>query len=891
VLLDELWRRALMFLHASRFRDDLEEEMQSHLAMKEDDLRRAGTRQDEARRAALVKFGNVSLLREKSFAAWGWTALEALLQDLRYTLRILGKSRVFTATAILTLALGIGGNTAIFSLIDAVMLRRMPVQDPDRLVQIAHFWGGQRTSLSFPLYELFRDQSQSFDGIFAQSWPAKQEINFGGEPDAVETQMVSGSYYAVLGVQPSIGRTFTSDWDRSPGASPFAVISYQYWKRRFGLDPSVIGKKFKLRKTVFTIVGVTPANFFGTMPGHAPDVTLPISMDAQVHGTRSWLADSKTVWLSVMARLKPTVALRQATAETQILFRNQISIDAGQEKDPRDKKAILSQELSLEPAGTGFDLLRIRFSEPLQLLMGIVGLVLLLACVNLSSLLLGRTSARLREISVRMALGAGRARLLRQFLAESFALTFVGGMAGIALAQLLCRVLVRTMSNGESLFLSVQPDLRILAFTSGVSLATGIAVGIVPALYAARQNISPGLRELRSGGGRTFGKMLIVTQIAISLVLLVGTSLFLRTLINLKTLDPGFRRGGVLTFEINADNAGYKDERLRNLETRILDHLDTLPGVSSASISQIRVLSGEGTGWKGTVEVEGYTNRPEENNWVYLNEIGPRYFRTLETPVMMGREFSEHDLPSSQKVAIVNQSFARYYFADKSPIGKHLSHDGSAEIVGVVKDVKYSDLREAIPRTVYFPSSQSESPRPDSTYLVRVASGDPLRIVSSASEVIQQIDPALRLTEPQTLAEIVDRSILTERFMAMLSIFFGLIALALASIGIFGVMAFYVARRTNEFGIRIALGAAQWNILWTVLSEVLAMLGAGTVIGLIAAASVTDLAKNLLFQLKPTDPASFVWAVMLLALTALAAGYIPARRATRVDPLEALRSE
>lgn len=387
------------------------------------------------------------------------------------------------------------------------------------------------------------------------------------------------------------------------------------------------------------------------------------------------------------------------------------------------------------------------------------------------------------------------------------------------------------------------------------------------------------------------GKMLIVTQIAISLVLLVGASLFLRTLINLKTLDPGFRRGGVLTFEINADNAGYKDERLRNLETRILDRLDALPGVSSASISQIRVLSGEGTGSNGTVEVEGHTNRPEENNWVYLNEIRPRYFRTLGTPVMMGREFSEHDLPSSQKVAIVNQSFARYYFADKSPIGKYLNHTGGAEIVGVVKDVKYSDLRETIPRTVYFPSSQSESPRPDSTYLVRVASGDPLRIVSSVSEVIEQIDPALRLTESQTLAEIVDRSILTERFMAMLSIFFGLIALGLASIGIFGVMAFYVARRTNEFGIRIALGAAQWNILWTVLSEVLAMLGAGTVIGLVAAASVTDLAKNLLFQLKPTDPTSFVWAVMLLGLTALAAGYIPARRATRVDPLEALRSE
>jgi predicted permease len=893
MFLGELWRKALMFFRPKQFRDEIDEELQLHLAMKEADLRAAGLEENESRYAARVRLGNPILWREKSEDAWGWTALDALLQDLRYALRILRKSPVFTTTAMLTLALGIGANTAIFSLINAVLLRAMPVRDPSSLVQIARFWAGQRATLSYPLYSFFRDQSHSFAGMLAQSSPSKQEIDIGGAPETAETQMVSGLYYNLLGVQAIVGHTFTADYDRAPGRSPFAVISYRYWQRRFGLNPSAIGKTFKLHQTVFTIVGVTPKEFFGTMPGHDPDVTFPISMDAEVNRElnrgKSWLADPQTNWLFVLGRLKAGVSLEQAKAETRVLFRNRIRADAGREKDTRERNAILAQELNLEPASAGLDSLRVKFSEPLLFLMCIVGLVLLLACMNLSSLLVGRTLARLREVSVRIAVGAGRGRLVRQFLAESLSLACAGGLLGIVLAQLFCRLLVIFISNGEDLFLPAQPDLRVLAFTGSISLLASVAVGLAPALYATRLNITPGLKEARSGRRKGLARLLIVAQIAISLLLLVGASLFVRTLINLRTLDAGFRRAGVLLFSIDSDKAGYKSERLRNLRSAVLERLNALPGVSSASLCFVLVLSGGE--WSGTVDVENYTYQRGENNLADFNEVGPKFFRTMGTPILMGREFDERDQPSSQKVVIVNEAFARHYFGNESPLGKHVKLPESAVIIGVVKDVRSQDLKEAAPRIVYFPALQNTSPQPWSTYLVRVNAGGPLRLVQSVSQVIHRIDPVLQVTDPKTLADVVDRSILNQRILATLSGLFGVIALLLTYIGIFGVMASYVARRENEFGIRFALGARRRDVLRTVLFELAMMLAAGVVIGLLAAISVTWVARSLLFELKPNDPGAFAVAVLLLSAAALGAGYLPARRAARIDPMEALRAE
>jgi predicted permease len=886
MFLAEYCRRILMFLKARQFRADLDEELRSHLAMKKDDLRDAGMPENEAGYAAQIKLGKVVLLREKSEDAWGWTAVEAWLQDLRYAFRILRRSPVFTAIAILILSLGIGANTAIFSVINAVMLRSMPVQDPARLVEFARFTAEhERSHFSFPLYRFFLEHSHSFNGMLAQFSPTEQKIDLGGEPETVETQMVSGSYYGVLGVRAALGHTFTPDYDRVPGTSPFAVISYRYWQRRFALDPAAIGKTFKLNHTVFTVVGVTPKEFFGITPGHDPEVTFPVSMVAQIRGN-SWLADPDVNWLSVIGRLNTGVSLKQAEAEARLLYQDRNRADARREKDLRGKKAILGQELSLEPAGAGLDSLRVMFSEPLLVVMGIAGLVLLLACVNLSSLLVGRALARSREISVRVAVGAGRGRIIRQFLAESFALAFIGGLMGIALSQLFCRLLVFLMSNGGELFLPVEPDLRVLAFTGIISLGTSIVVGLAPAVFGARLNISPGLKELRSTRRKGLARALIISQIAISLLLLVGAGLFVRTLLNLRNLDAGFRRDGVLVFAIDSDKAGYKGERLRNLQTTVLDRLDTVPGVNSASICLVLVLSGGRI--DGTVNVEGYTYRPDENNQANFNTIGPNFFQAMGTPILAGREFNKRDGPSFPKVAVVNDAFARHYFGDKSPLGKHVNN---TLIVGVVKDAKYQELREDSPRTVYFPASQDISPQSWATYLVRVNSGDPLRLASAVRQVIHQIDPVLQVADPTTLAEVVDKSILKERMLAMLSGSFGLIALMLTCLGIFGVMASYVARRTNEFGIRLALGAQRGDVLKTVLFEVAMMLAAGVAIGLLASVFVTGVARSLLFELKPTDPLAFAIAAILLVAAALVAGYLPARRAALVDPVDALRSE
>ena len=890
MFVDELWRRAMMFFRISRFREEINEELQSHLAMKEADLRTAGMPREEAAYAAQARLGNSSLLREKSEDAWGWTIFEALFQDLRYAARILRKNPVFTVPAMLILALGIGANSAIFSLINAILLRTMPVRDPGNLVEIVRFWAGhQRTTLSYPLYRLFRDQSRSFDGMLAQSTPSTNEIEISGAAETVETQMVSGSYYEVLGVSAAAGHLWTTE----AGMSPFAVISYPFWQRRFGLDASAIGKTFRLHHVLFTIVGVTPKNFFGTMPGHDPDITFPLSMDTQVNSElnkgKSWLNDPQTNWLSIIGRLKAGVNRKQAESEARGLFQARNRDDAGRTKDSRYQSALLAQELYLEPAGAGLDSLRVKFSEPLIYLLWMVGLVLLLACMNLSSLLVGRNLARLREISVRMAVGASRGRLVRQFLAESLGLGLAGGVVGLGVAQILRRFLVTFMANGEELFLPVQLDLRVLAFTGAISLLTSIVVGLAPALYSTRLNVTPGLKQVRSGGRQNLAKSLIVAQIAVSLLLLVGTGLFVRTLINLRTMDAGFHPDGVFLFSLDSDKAGYKGDRLHFLETTVRNRLLGLPGVDSASLSLVRILSGGG--WNGEVEVEGYTYRQEENNQANFHEVGPQYFQTMGTPVLAGREFNERDLPGSPKVVIVNEAFARYYFGARSPLGKHVGHVASATIVGVVKDVKYQNLKEAFPRTVYFPALQDTSPPAWTSYVIRVRGGAASEVMHGVQQTIRQINPALHITNPATLTQIVDKSILNERILATLSAFFGAVAVMLACVGVFGVMAFYVARRTNEFGIRFALGAQRKDILRTVLFEVATIVVVGIVFGLVAAALVAGAARGLLFGLAPIDPFTFGAATLFLVTAALLAGCVPALRAANVDLTEALRVE
>jgi putative ABC transport system permease protein len=573
------------------------------------------------------------------------------------------------------------------------------------------------------------------------------------------------------------------------------------------------------------------------------------------------------------------------------LFARLAADDAARTDKATLKAAALAQRMELEPAGNGFDELRRRFSEPLDILMGVVALVLLIACANIANLLLAKAAARQREIAVRLAIGAGRGRVIRQLFTEGLLLSVLGGILGVLLAYWLGNGLVTMMSNGgRRMDLEVRPDLRVLAFASLVSLLACLLFSLAPAIQASRASFQPALAEIRAGRWR-LGKGLIVAQVAISLMLLIGAGLFGRTLINMYSLDAGFDRHGVLMFSLNTARAGYKGQRLRDLEGRILQEIQSLPGVTSASLSWMPPISGGG--WDGNLLVEGYTHAPGEDDISYLNAVGPHYFRTLGTPVLMGREFDERDTVASPKVAVVNETFARYYFKGRSPLGKWISMQGPdsdrIQIAGVVKDMKYRNLRLDFPKTVYFANSQDSGANAAGSYFVRaVRPGQMARAIEAR---LRAIDPAFRMAEPLTMEEHVSRSILTERMLATLSGFFGALGLLVAAIGIYGVMAFQVARRKKEIGIRLAVGASPRQLVGMVLSETARLVVVAGAIGLAGALALTRLTEKMLFGVKPADPATFAMAIAAVTLAALAAAYLPGRRAARLNPIETLRCD
>jgi predicted permease len=874
-----------------RLEQELDKELQFHLERQTQDLIAGGVEPREARRRAALAFGGIEQTKEACRDARGVRWLEDFFADCRYGARLLSRSPVFACAAVMSLALGIGANTAIFSLMDLVMLRMIPVREPGRLVQFqkVHPTYG-RGSISYPLFEQFQHELQSFEGLLAHSFVGRRELSIGGQAEEADIELVSGSYYSVLGVSAWAGRTFTTEVDAAPGGSPVAVISNGYWKRRFGSNPSAIGATFQLNRTVFTIIGVTPPEFFGVFVGHAPDITLPLGMDAVARG-ESWLGKPDFNWLSVMGRLRNGQSLAQAKAEVKAIFARIAATDASRADTEQSRKVALAQRMELEPAGNGFDELRHQFSEPLAILMGVVALVLLIACANLANLLLAKSAARRREIAVRLAIGAGRGRLIRQLLTEGLLLSAVGGAFGVLLAYWLGNGLVTMMSNGgPRMALAVRPDTRVLAFASLVSLLACLLFSLAPAIQATRLSVQPALAEIRAGRWR-LGKGLIVAQVAISLLLLIGAGLFGRSLLNMYSLDAGFDRRGVLLFSVNTAKAGYKGRRVRDLQERILTELKTLPGVSSASLALLPPLSGGG--WDGTVYVEGYTYAPEEDNVVHLNAVGPHFFRTLNTPVVLGREFDERDTPASPNVAVVNQTFARYYFNGRSPIGKWISTEGPnrdpVQIVGVVKNVKYRDLRQNFPRTVYFAALQSAGGPDWHSYVVRAAR--PANMTGAIAAALRRIDKGLRITESQTLEEHVARTILLERMMATLAGSFSALALAVACVGIYGVMAFQVARRRKELGIRLALGASPHRVIAMILGQAAGLLAAGCALGIAAALLLTRVAAKTLFGIKPTDAATFALAAGVLTVAAIAAAYLPGRSAAKLNPAETLRCD
>jgi predicted permease len=825
-------------------------------------------------REAHLRVGGVvqaaEAVRDQRSIRW----LSEFLRDSRHGFRLLRRAPLFTAVAIVSLALGIGANTAIFSLVDAVMLRMMPVHEPERLVQFGR-------DLSYPLFLQFRQELHCFTGMFAHSSIGRRDVIFDQEPETASVEFVSGNYFSVLGVPAFAGHTFDSDIDRNP--TPAAVISHQYWKRRLASDPAVIGRSFRFNNRVITIVGVAPPEFRGVVPGVLSEITLPLSIAGETLADPARLASKSVFWLESMGRLRPGYTIKMAQAEVETIYSRVIQAEAGSFKDNQyQRHRILAQKMTLEPSGNGFDFLRFRFSEPLRLLMGIVVLILLIACANLANLLLGRATTRQREIAVRMAIGAGRGRLLRQMLAEGALLATAAGILGVLLAWWSANALVVTMANGgEPIALNLRLDLRILTFAASISAAACLLFSLVPAIQATRQEIQPALAEARLGARWRWGRGLIAAQVAISVLLVICAGLFGRTLLRLYSIETGFRHDDVSLISVKTDRAAAQGHELR---AGILESLRSMPGVASATFEMSPMSY---RGWEISARVEGHTYQPDENDHVHVNYIAEDYFHTLQTPMVLGREFNERDTAASPKVVVVNEAFSRRYFQGRSPLGRWIAFNSPdrMEIIGMAKDIRSRSLRGEIPATVYVPAAQTTRP-PAGVYIIRGAG-----IAGIVDAALKRVDEKLTATDVRTLDEHLSRSILRERLLGTLSALFGTLSLILVAVGVYGVMSFQVARRQREIGIRMALGARPTQVTAMVLTETVVPVGCGLAIGVGGALSVTRIAEKMLYGVTPTDPITFAGASGLLILLAIVAALLPSRRAARLSPVETLRAE
>ena len=909
------WLRIFIARFAGLFRkgrleQDLSEEVRAHLEMLVEENLRKGMSAEEARTAALRSFGGVEQVKEVYREQWGLPMIETFIQDVRYGARQLRRSPGFTAVAVLTLALGIGANTAIFSVINAVMLRMLPVESPEQLVQVG-FQGKHSgdsfvgESFPYPLFKELRQYNQVFTDISAfDYWDLLDARLAGpgstGEP--VKGQMVSVNFFSLLGVKAVIGRTFAPDEDNGAGAHPVAVISYALWNRMFARDPAVLGKKLVIEATPFIIVGVAPSHFGGVNTGQTCDFWVTVSMQPQVLPGGNRLVQIDTNWLSLMARLKPGVSPETARAGLDLVYQQAQQEHDASHWSEQDRQDFFTHHIVLLPASRGANFLRKEFSRPLFLLMGMVALVLLIASSNVANLLLARASARQREIAVRLALGAGRWRLMRQLLTESLLLALAGGSVGVLFAYWGSPSLVALMaSGGRPVALDVHPDLYVLGFTLLVALVTGIAFGLAPALRATRWGGSPSVgassRNLTdSRRGRILGRALVIAQVALSVVLVVGAGLLVRTQRNLETLNPGFNRQNVLLFGLDPSKAGYKDERAAQLRQEVLERIRQVPGVRSASFSFLTPISGGG--WDNYARfVEGYTPQPGEDMDVYLNAVGPRFFETLGMQVLLGRDFGPQDFSGSNPVALINQTMARRFFGDHNPIGKHFrlgewSGKRGIEIIGVTGDAKYVNLRERVPPTAYLHIPQLPQAASPGGVTFEVSSAvPPMSLVPQVRSLLQRVDSRLTATDLKTLAEQVDQSLYQEKLVSTLSSCFGVLALVLACIGLYGVMSYAVARRTGEIGIRLALGAARRDILGMVMRETLAIVALGIAIGMPATLAATRFVRSMLYGLEATDPLTITMSALVMMTVAVLAGYLPARRAANVDPMVALRCE
>jgi predicted permease len=908
---------------------ELKEELQSHLELLVEEKRRQGMSEQEARRAASLHFGGIAQTEEAYREGRGLHFLETFLQDLRYALRLLRRTPGFAAVVVISLALGIGANTAIFSAIDAVMLRMLPVKDPQELVMLqwhAKQWpekyvedlegnsfsddhGQSSYSFSYGQYQQFKNQNHVFANTFAFA-ANSDEVNVGidGRAESAQIQGVSGNYFEGLGVQPTVGRTILPEDDQE-SAPATAMVSYSFWKKRLGESHEVTGKTIVINGLPAIIVGVTPPDFFGMEPGSSPDLFIPLakySAEQARQGTGenglTYLKDPKIWWAGVIGRLQPDVTEQQAQAELQVMFDQ--SLNAVVSTADANKPA-----LQITPIKQGLDSLRRQFSSSLLLLMMMVGAVLLIACGNVAALLLTRASARQREIAVRLSLGARRMRLIRQLLTESVLLACCGGLLGLVLAKWAGRVLLALLSSGRAqINLELHLDPRVLAFTGIVCIVSGILFGLAPALRATRTDLVTSLKQPTSGSSRhrfATGKILVAGQVALCLLLLVSAGLLLRTLNTLQGVDLGFNRQNILLFTVRPGLNGYKSAQLDDFYLELQRRIAGIPGVQSVTFSDRNAI---GSGMSVTSgEIPGYVENGQRAD-IFRHVVGPDYFETLGIPIRVGRALGPQDTHSAPLALVVNQKFVDKYMHGENPLGHEIvlgrkNHTVRYQIVGVASDVKYARIRTEVPPTAYFSHAQifasvggyqKNLPGfswPFMTYSIKSLQAGQPSLLANIRREMSSLDKNVPMVDVRTETQVVSQVLFLERTFAALSSAFGFLALLLACVGLYGTMAYAVARKTNEIGIRMALGAGRSTILSMVMRDTALIVLAGIAVGLPAAWAASNLLKTQLFGLTPHDPWSIALAVVAtLAVTALA-GYIPARRAARVDPMVALRYE
>jgi macrolide transport system ATP-binding/permease protein len=916
--MSELVRRLAYYFRRRQFEADLDEEMRHHAEL-----------------AGRPQFGNITRWKEESRAMWGWTFFEQLMQDLRYAVRAMRHNRAFTALAALSLALGIGANTAIFSFMDAILLRSLPVKDPESLVvlnwhqsqgsgasgsaevdmSVVHGMSGSIDSdprggvisgiFPYPAFETLRRNNSPFSSVFGYFREfGSFNVKVRGQAEMARADFVSGEYFRGLGVVPVAGRPLLDDDDRM-AAPVTAVIGFAYARKRFGDPLKAVGSDISINNVPATVVGVAPPEFFGVDPAGTPDLFVPLhsSLLLEAKGAPISLPeqylDKNYYWLHMLARLRPGVSMAQAQAALAPMFHEWVSTTAANDKERANLPA-----LTLQPGRTGVDSLRRQFSKPLFLLLALVGLILAIACANIANLLLARATARRREMAVRLSVGASRLRVIRQLLTESVLLASLGGVLGILIAIWGIRFLTLLMANGQEGF-TLRADLNwhVLAAAAGLSMLTGILFGLAPAIQSTRVDAMPALKDgtgSKSGRHRLrpdswrLPRLLVTAQIAISLLVLVAAGLFIRTLSNLESIQVGFNRENLLIFNVNARLAGHSDPEIAEFYQNLQRRFQSIPGVRGASLSNVPMMSGGRMGW--TMEIHG-----KQTPIIGFLAVGPSFLKTMQIPILVGHDIEDR----GRTVAVVDEDFAKTYFPNENPIGQHLNlplrHDVPAwahipdtdlEIVGVSARAAYGNVRPKpnSPVVYYLYNRAGFPPIVDMTFELRTA-GNPLTYVSAVREVVRRADPAVPVSDVKTQAAEIGEQMNQENTFARLSTAFAFLALTITCVGLYGTVSYNVARRTNEIGIRMALGAQRGHVVWMVLREVLLLIFAGFVIGIPTALVTSKLVGSFLYGMKPNDPRAMVAAVLVLSLAAVLAGYAPARRASRIDPMAALRHE